>query len=91
MPNKVIPRNAHGDVIYKATPKATPKPEAKALEELLLEDLIMEAYTTNKLVQAMIKVVNKGLPRLPVAIRSQGVKLSMVDLSIQDNCLWVNK
>jgi hypothetical protein len=57
------------------------------LEELLLEDLIMEAYTTNKLVQAMIKAVNKGLPRLPAAIRSQGIKLSMADLSIQDNHL----
>jgi hypothetical protein len=91
MPDEVIPRNAHGDVIYKATPKATPKPEAKALEELLLKDLIMEAYATNKLVQAIIKVVNKGLPQLPAAIRSQGIKLSIVDLSIRDNCLWVNK
>jgi hypothetical protein len=91
IPNKDIPRNAHGDITHEATPKATPKPEAKALEELLLEDLIIEAYTTNKLVQAMIKVVNKGLPWLPAAIRSQGVKLSMADLSVRDNCLWVNK
>jgi hypothetical protein len=87
MPDKVIPRNTHGDIIYKATPKATPKLEAKALEELLLEDLIIEAYATNKLIQAIIKAVNKGLPWLPTAIRSQGIKLFIVDLSIQDNCL----
>jgi hypothetical protein len=42
-------------------------------------------------VQAIIKAVNEGLPRLPAAIRTQGVKLSMADLSVRDNRLWVNE
>jgi hypothetical protein len=82
MPDEDIPRDAHRDV----TPEATPEPEAKAPEEPL-ENLIVEAYANNELVQAMIKVVNKGLPRLPAPIRSQGVKLSIADLTVRDNQL----
>jgi hypothetical protein len=86
MPDEDIPGDAHRDV----TPEATPEPEAKAPEEPL-ENLITEAYANDELVQAMIKAVNKGLPQLPAPIRSQGVKLSMADLTVRDNQLWVNK
>jgi hypothetical protein len=86
MPDEDIPGDAHRDV----TPEATPEPEAEAPEEPL-ENLIAEAYANDELVQAMIKAVNEGLPRLPAPIRSQGVKLSMADLTVRDNRLWVNE
>jgi hypothetical protein len=86
MPDEDIPGDAHRDV----TPEVTPEPEAEAPEEPL-ENLITEAYANDELVQAMIKAVNEGLPWLPAPIRSQGVKLSMADLMVRDNRLWVNE
>jgi hypothetical protein len=74
----------------ETTPEATPEPEAEAPEEPL-ENLIAEAYANDELVQAMIKAVNEGLPRLPAPIRSQGVKLSMAGLTVRDNQFWVNE
>jgi hypothetical protein len=79
--------NTPGDAYRNATPEITPEPEVKALEEPLLENLIRNAYVNNKLVQAIIKAVNEGLPWLPAAIRTRGVKLSMADLMVRDNYL----
>jgi hypothetical protein len=82
--------NMHGDAHRDANPETTPEPEDEA-PETPLEDLIRDAYANDELVQAIIKAVNEGLPWLPAAIRTQGVKLSMADLSVRDNRLWVNK
>jgi hypothetical protein len=80
----------HGDARRDANPETTPEPEDEA-PETPLEDLIRDAYANDELVQAIIKAVNEGLSRLPAAIRTQGVKLSMADLSVRDNRLWVNE
>jgi hypothetical protein len=62
MPEDNMHRDAHRDT----NPETTPEPEDEA-PETPLEDLIRDAYANDELVQAIIKAVNEGLPRLPAA------------------------
>jgi hypothetical protein len=70
--------------LNEESPTGQPEEEPRNLEALL-----EAAYDADRLVHDIMEAKQQGARRLPAHILTAGIKLSMGDLNVQDNHLWV--
>jgi transposase InsO family protein len=76
--------------LLESIPPTFPDVSDNEENNLTLEQLLQEAYDADELVQDLIAAKNQGLRRLPQHIMNRGIKLSMGDLAVRENRLWIN-
>jgi reverse transcriptase-like protein/integrase-like protein len=60
-------------------------------EVLSLDELLEDAYSQDQVVQDIIAAKARGLRKLPQHILAKGIKLSMADLTVRDDRLWLGQ